>query len=287
MAGGERKWPNVVSWSALRLYPLRHQRLFSDRRIDCRHQAWSRSLTTLLQGLSTAKWRAVEPSWRASRSTTGCAHGKGACSVVMLCSAKGMHSCLQGLRIPSTSFSHPACILSAEPQCLPRGLIIVMNPTHTHTHPLYSQRYKVCEYHLKVDCIMRNGVRSRFCQQCGRYQPLEDFDDTKRSCRVRLQVCAGSSAGGVAQHPLHRPGCGWGSRRFPCNISYAESRSFLPPSPFPAAQSASQETAQRGGGWAAAARPRRPFGTAGCAGHAGGLAARLQRPLTGKAGGVT
>ncbi|KFM27939.1 Squamosa promoter-binding-like protein 9 [Auxenochlorella protothecoides] len=34
---------------------------------------------------------------------------------------------------------------------------------------------------------MRNGVRSRFCQQCGRYQPLEDFDDTKRSCRVRLQ----------------------------------------------------------------------------------------------------
>ncbi|KAL6785002.1 hypothetical protein ACKKBG_A02025 [Auxenochlorella protothecoides x Auxenochlorella symbiontica] len=51
----------------------------------------------------------------------------------------------------------------------------------------YHRRYKVCEYHLKVDCIMRNGVRSRFCQQCGRYQPLEDFDDTKRSCRVRLQ----------------------------------------------------------------------------------------------------
>ncbi len=28
----------------------------------------------------------------------------------------------------------------------------------------------------------------RFCQQCGRFQPLGEFDGEKRSCRVRLQV---------------------------------------------------------------------------------------------------
>ncbi len=33
---------------------------------------------------------------------------------------------------------------------------------------------------------LRAGER-RFCQQCGRFQPLEDFDTNKRSCRERLQ----------------------------------------------------------------------------------------------------
>ncbi|KAL4424300.1 hypothetical protein ABPG75_001601 [Micractinium tetrahymenae] len=51
----------------------------------------------------------------------------------------------------------------------------------------YHQRYKVCEEHLKTPCIVRDGQQVRFCQQCGRFQPLEDFDDNKRSCRVRLQ----------------------------------------------------------------------------------------------------
>lgn len=31
------------------------------------------------------------------------------------------------------------------------------------------------------------ALQVRFCQQCGRFQPLGDFDGDKRSCRVRLQ----------------------------------------------------------------------------------------------------
>jgi len=52
----------------------------------------------------------------------------------------------------------------------------------------YHQRYKICEYHLKVTSIIREGVRQRFCQQCGRFHDLSEFDGDKRSCRARLQV---------------------------------------------------------------------------------------------------
>ena len=51
----------------------------------------------------------------------------------------------------------------------------------------YHQRYKICEEHLRVDCLDVHGHNVRFCQQCGRFQPLEDFDGKKRSCRERLQ----------------------------------------------------------------------------------------------------
>jgi hypothetical protein len=51
----------------------------------------------------------------------------------------------------------------------------------------YHQRYRVCDVHLKIEWIEKDGIRLRFCQQCGRFQPLEDFDDMKRSCRARLQ----------------------------------------------------------------------------------------------------
>ena len=51
----------------------------------------------------------------------------------------------------------------------------------------YHQRYKVCDHHLKMEYIERDGQKYRFCQQCGRFQPLDEFDDRKRSCRARLQ----------------------------------------------------------------------------------------------------
>jgi SBP domain len=51
----------------------------------------------------------------------------------------------------------------------------------------YHQRYKVCDVHLKIEWIEREGRKVRFCQQCGRFQPLEEFDGMKRSCRARLQ----------------------------------------------------------------------------------------------------
>eukprot|EP00891_Asterochloris_glomerata_P001980 jgi/Astpho2/1980/Aster-00489 len=51
----------------------------------------------------------------------------------------------------------------------------------------YHQRYKICEHHLKVPELVRHDVRQRFCQQCGRFHHLVEFDGEKRSCRARLQ----------------------------------------------------------------------------------------------------
>ncbi len=34
---------------------------------------------------------------------------------------------------------------------------------------------------------MRDGIPQRFCQQCGRFHTLEQFDGTRRSCRQMLQ----------------------------------------------------------------------------------------------------
>ena len=89
----------------------------------------------------------------------------------------------------------------------------------------YHQRYKICEYHMKVratpatsaalagprvvlpqqlnqgfaaadgpavrraqvNSIVCDGRRQRFCQQCGRFHDLAAFDGDKRSCRARLQ----------------------------------------------------------------------------------------------------
>lgn len=51
----------------------------------------------------------------------------------------------------------------------------------------YYQRYRVCEQHLKMLSLMVDGKPSRFCQQCGRFHELHEFDGNKRSCRARLQ----------------------------------------------------------------------------------------------------
>ncbi|GIL86845.1 hypothetical protein Vretimale_15599 [Volvox reticuliferus] len=50
----------------------------------------------------------------------------------------------------------------------------------------YYQRYRVCEPHMKLLSLVVNGKACRFCQQCGRFQELTEFDGNKRSCRARL-----------------------------------------------------------------------------------------------------
>jgi hypothetical protein len=44
----------------------------------------------------------------------------------------------------------------------------------------YYQRHKVCAYHLGALAAPIGGVACRFCQQCGKFQPLEEFDTDKR-----------------------------------------------------------------------------------------------------------
>ncbi|KAJ6925888.1 squamosa promoter-binding-like protein 3 [Populus alba x Populus x berolinensis] len=50
----------------------------------------------------------------------------------------------------------------------------------------YHKRHKVCEFHAKASSVLVNGVEQRFCQQCSRFHDLSEFDDSKRSCRMRL-----------------------------------------------------------------------------------------------------
>ncbi|GMH00625.1 hypothetical protein Nepgr_002464 [Nepenthes gracilis] len=50
----------------------------------------------------------------------------------------------------------------------------------------YHKRHKVCEVHAKAPKVKVLGLEQRFCQQCSRFHPVTEFDDTKRSCRRRL-----------------------------------------------------------------------------------------------------
>lgn len=50
----------------------------------------------------------------------------------------------------------------------------------------YYKRYKICPYHMEANFLLVEGQRIRFCQQCGRFQLLSEFDGDKRSCRKRL-----------------------------------------------------------------------------------------------------
>ncbi|ERN11496.1 hypothetical protein AMTRI_Chr03g138150 [Amborella trichopoda] len=50
----------------------------------------------------------------------------------------------------------------------------------------YHRRHKVCEVHSKTTKALVGKQMQRFCQQCSRFHPLQEFDEGKRSCRRRL-----------------------------------------------------------------------------------------------------
>nr|GEY18371.1 hypothetical protein [Tanacetum cinerariifolium] len=95
----------------------------------------------------------------------------------------------------------------------------------------YHQRHKVCEAHSKSPQVLINDQLLRFCQQCSRFQSLEEFDEEKRSCRKRLdghnrrrrkrQPCLISphngSSGTTSSHVVHPP-----SSSFPTTSSHLD-----------------------------------------------------------------
>lgn len=52
---------------------------------------------------------------------------------------------------------------------------------------LYLRRYSVCEAHFKAECVTLNEGRFRFCQQCNKFQALEQFLGNRRSCKARSE----------------------------------------------------------------------------------------------------
>ncbi|PRW50811.1 squamosa promoter binding [Chlorella sorokiniana] len=55
-----------------------------------------------------------------------------------------------------------------------------------HKSRAYYKRYKICSYHVELPCMVVEGQTIRFCQQCGRFQLLSDFEGDRRSCRLKL-----------------------------------------------------------------------------------------------------
>ncbi|EFN53735.1 hypothetical protein CHLNCDRAFT_136317 [Chlorella variabilis] len=51
----------------------------------------------------------------------------------------------------------------------------------------FLQRCRCCEFHSREPQLELHGVTSRFCQQCGFFHALEEFDAQRRSCRRSLE----------------------------------------------------------------------------------------------------
>ena len=67
-------------------------------------------------------------------------------------------------------------------------------------HAPYFQRYRICREHMRMPAILMDGVRQRFCQQCGRFQKIDEFDESRRNCRVQLKKI-NSRRQGVSRNP--------------------------------------------------------------------------------------
>ncbi|XP_047094159.1 squamosa promoter-binding-like protein 9 [Lolium rigidum] len=51
----------------------------------------------------------------------------------------------------------------------------------------YHKRHRVCLGCAHASAVMLDSVQKRYCQQCGKFHVLLDFDDDKRSCRRKLE----------------------------------------------------------------------------------------------------
>eukprot|EP00242_Pyramimonas_sp_CCMP2087_P009323 CAMPEP_0198213630 /NCGR_PEP_ID=MMETSP1445-20131203/28977_1 /TAXON_ID=36898 /ORGANISM="Pyramimonas sp., Strain CCMP2087" /LENGTH=314 /DNA_ID=CAMNT_0043888301 /DNA_START=425 /DNA_END=1369 /DNA_ORIENTATION=- len=51
----------------------------------------------------------------------------------------------------------------------------------------YSRKHRVCMRHIKLESVLIDDIKQRFCQKCTRFQRLEDFDGSKHTCRKGLE----------------------------------------------------------------------------------------------------
>eukprot|EP00798_Chlamydomonas_sp_ICE-L_P013229 gene13229-19070_t len=50
----------------------------------------------------------------------------------------------------------------------------------------YHHKYHICDVHIRLPQVMKEGRLQRFCQQCGRFHDLVAFDNNRKSCREQL-----------------------------------------------------------------------------------------------------
>ncbi|KAK6122970.1 hypothetical protein DH2020_043287 [Rehmannia glutinosa] len=51
----------------------------------------------------------------------------------------------------------------------------------------YHKRHRVCLQCANASAVVLDGESKRYCQQCGKFHILSDFDEGKRSCRRKLE----------------------------------------------------------------------------------------------------
>ncbi|XP_042518334.1 squamosa promoter-binding-like protein 7 [Macadamia integrifolia] len=51
----------------------------------------------------------------------------------------------------------------------------------------YHRRHRVCLRCANATSVVLDGMSKRYCQQCGKFHILSDFDEGKRSCRRKLE----------------------------------------------------------------------------------------------------
>ncbi|KAJ0092186.1 hypothetical protein Patl1_25532 [Pistacia atlantica] len=51
----------------------------------------------------------------------------------------------------------------------------------------YHKRHRVCLRCANASAVLLDGESKRYCQQCGKFHVLSDFDEGKRSCRRKLE----------------------------------------------------------------------------------------------------
>ncbi|GFR44462.1 hypothetical protein Agub_g5723, partial [Astrephomene gubernaculifera] len=52
----------------------------------------------------------------------------------------------------------------------------------------YYRRFRICEAHMKSMSLSIEGRSCRFCQQCGKFHLVEEFDGLNRNCRKALMI---------------------------------------------------------------------------------------------------
>ncbi|GLI67695.1 hypothetical protein VaNZ11_011961 [Volvox africanus] len=50
----------------------------------------------------------------------------------------------------------------------------------------YFKRHCICSTHMKASQVLINGEKMRYCQQCGRFENLDQFVGSNRSCKMSL-----------------------------------------------------------------------------------------------------
>jgi hypothetical protein len=100
---------------------------------------------------------------------------------------------------PATPANVPVLLLDGDhfqqKRNLPLRCLIAGCASAQVEHTRYFRRYRICRAHMKSEAILVDGVAQRFCQQCGRFQPLAEFAGARRNCREQLRRLNARRAG--------------------------------------------------------------------------------------------